>query len=172
MQLESNRLILRPASIQDKVFYFKLLNSPGWLQYIGDRSVHSPYDAQVYIETRMLSQYERLGFGNNTVILKSNGEKIGSCGLYSREGLDGVDIGFAFLPEYHKKGYAYEAASEILEYAHDVLKLPFIQGITGEDNIASQSLLEKLGLQYLETKQIEGIFKPSMVYRLDFKRAI
>lgn len=168
MQLESNRLLIRPTNIEDRSFVYKLLNTPGWIEHIGDRSVHSPYDAQLYIENRMLPQFEKLGYGNNTVILKSTNKKIGSCGLYNREGLVGVDIGFAFLPEYQGKGYAFEASEKVLNYAKDTLKLPFVQGITGETNYASQALLRKLGLTYRETIQIPEIPIPSLVYRIDF----
>lgn len=57
----------------------------------------------------MLSKEDSLN--SNTVIRKLDNVKIGTCGLYDREGIDGVDIGFAFLPEYEKKGFAFENAN-------------------------------------------------------------
>lgn len=60
----------------------------------------------------MRPQFERLGFGNYIMIRKSDGIKLGSCGLYDREGLDGIDIGYALMPQFERQGYAIEAASK------------------------------------------------------------
>jgi len=38
---------------------------------------------------------------------------LGVCGLYDRAGIEGIDIGFALLPAYKNKGYAFELANEI-----------------------------------------------------------
>lgn len=105
MILETERLRLRSTSEEDADFVYRLLNSPQWLKYIGDRKVYSIEDARGYIQKKMLPQLERLGHSNFTVIRKSDGARMGSCGLYDREGLEGVDIGFAFLPEYEGQGY-------------------------------------------------------------------
>ncbi|HAH25695.1 MAG TPA: GNAT family N-acetyltransferase, partial [Prolixibacteraceae bacterium] len=61
----------------------------------------------------------RLGYGNFTVTRKSDRVKIGICGLFDREGLEGIDIGFAFLPEYERKGYAFESADKLKDKAFD-----------------------------------------------------
>jgi len=62
--------------------------------------------------------------------------------------MDHVDIGFAFLSEYSRKGYAFEASSATLYYAQKFLKLERIVAITEPHNIRSISLLKKLGLQF------------------------
>jgi len=144
---ETERLLLRPTGIQDEAFIFRLLNMPKWIQFIGDRQVDSVEKAKSYIQERMLPQLERLGFGNYTVIRKSDSKKLGSCGLYDREGLEGIDIGFAFLPAYEGKGYAYEAASRLMRAAREDFGLNGLCAITNKDNIASQRLLQRLGLQ-------------------------
>ena len=36
---ETNRLLLRPTSITDAEFIYELLNTPKWIQYIGDRNI-------------------------------------------------------------------------------------------------------------------------------------
>jgi len=68
------------------------------------------------------------------------------CGLIKRDNLDFPDIGFAFLPEYVGKGYAFEIASATITYAKDTLKLPIVYGITMPENASSKKLLEKIGL--------------------------
>ena len=143
------RLILRPTTTDDAVFIYALLNSPKWLRYIGDRKVKSLANAVTYIEEKIRPQQIKLGFSNYTVIRKSDGAKIGSCGLYEREELKNIDIGFAFLPEYEKQGYGFESAQKILEAAFHTFHIKKVCAITKKDNLESQILLEKIGLKYL-----------------------
>jgi len=143
---QTERLLIRPTDIEDAEFIFELLNSPKWIKYIGNREINTVADAKAYIETKMLPQLKLLGFSNNTVIRKADNVKIGTCGLYNRVGLEGVDIGFAFLPAYEKQGYAFEAANKIKQVAIDELGITEISGISTKDNTVSHKLLEKLGL--------------------------
>lgn len=93
---ETERLLLKATSKEDASFILELLNTPKWIKNIGDRNVKSLEAAQNYILERMTPQFERLGYSNYTVIRKADGAKMGTCGLYDREGLEGIDIGFAF----------------------------------------------------------------------------
>lgn len=153
---ETERLLLAPTSIDDAPLFLALLNTPKWIEFIGDRNVKTIEDAQKYISDRILPQYERLGFGNYTVSLRSDGTKIGCCGLYDREGLSGVDIGFSYLPKYERQGYGYEAACCIRDAAFNDFDLQTIGAITIEKNVASRSLLEKLGLNFIKKITLEN----------------
>jgi RimJ/RimL family protein N-acetyltransferase len=163
---ETERLLIRPTNIEDAEFIFELLNSPKWLKHIGDRKIKTVQDAKVYIETKMLPQFKSLGFSNNTVIRKTDNLKIGTCGLYNRIGLEGVDIGFAFLPAYEKQGYAFEAANKIKQVAIDELGLTEISGISTKDNIASHKLLEKLGLTLQGTINLPNDEEELLLFKL------
>jgi len=145
---ETERLILKPTDLEDAEFVFALFNSPKWLQNIGDRQIHSLEDARRYIIDKLMPQFVRLGYGNYTMILKSDQQKIGSSGLYDREGLAGIDIGFALLPEYEAKGYAYEASLKLKSVAIEAYGLKSISAITTKTNVGSQKLLGKLGLKF------------------------
>jgi ribosomal-protein-alanine N-acetyltransferase len=146
--LETERLILNPTTLADAEFIRILYNSPKWIEFIGDRKLNTVKDAENYIETKMLPQMERLGYGNYTIIRKSDGKKIGSCGLYDREGVNGIDIGFALLPDFEKKGYAFESVNYLKEIALNDFKLNQISGITSKRNKSSQDLLMKIGLKF------------------------
>ena len=145
---ETKRLSIRPTSVDDAAFIYELLNTPKWKHFIGDRNIHSPQAAKTYIQERMLPQLEKLGFSNYTVMLKNSKVKIGSCGLYDREGIDGVDIGFAFLPNYEGHGYAFEAASRIKLAAFQEFKLKQLNAFTLPTNHSSKKLLKKLGMTF------------------------
>jgi RimJ/RimL family protein N-acetyltransferase len=146
--LETDRLSLRWLRADDAEFILELLNDPSFLRFIGDKGVRTLADARDYILNGPVEMYARLGFGLYLTELKEGGVPIGVCGLIKRDGLDDVDIGFALLPRFWSKGYAYEAASAVMAYGKDALGLERIVAITSPDNHASGRLLEKLGLRF------------------------
>jgi RimJ/RimL family protein N-acetyltransferase len=147
--IETPRLRLRPLTPADAPFIFELLNDPGWIRFIGDRNIRTLEDARAYIEQKVLAMYAKHGVGSLCVESKESGEALGICGLIRREGLDDVDIGFAFLPRHRAKGYAFEAASAAIEHGRRALGVKRVVAINSRDNESSARLLEKLGLRYV-----------------------
>lgn len=145
---ETERLLVREFNTADAPFVLELLNEPAWLQFIGDKKVRTLDDAVQYIRNVPLKSYRENGYGLWLVQRKSDQLAIGMCGLIKREALQYEDIGFAYLAAYNGMGYAYEAATAVLEYAKRQLQLKHILAITNQDNTRSIKLLEKLGLTY------------------------
>lgn len=149
--LETERLILREQNTDDAAFILELLNTPNWLEFIGDRNVKSIEAAKKYIEDGAMASYKKDGFGFWAMVLKGSHTPIGVCGLVKRDTLDDIDVGFGLLPKYANAGYGFEAASATMNYAKKVLKINRIVGITDPKNIASIKLLSKIGLQFETT---------------------
>lgn len=145
--LETQRLSLRRLNLDDAPFILELVNEPAWLEFIGDKNVHSLDDARNYILNGPMAMYKRLGFGLYLVQLKQ-GSAIGICGLIKRDGLDDVDIGFALLSRFSGHGYALEAAQAVMNYGRTMLKLQRIVAITTPANEKSIKLLARLGLRF------------------------
>jgi RimJ/RimL family protein N-acetyltransferase len=146
--LETERLVLRRLTSDDAAFIFKLLNEPSFLRYIGDKGVRTHADAVGYIKNGPVASYERFGFGLYLVELRETDVPIGICGLLKRETLTHVDVGFAFLPAFWSKGYAFEAASAVMQYGRNVLGMGRIVAITAPENESSIRLLEKMGFRF------------------------
>ena len=144
---ETERLLVREFTKDDGPFVFELMNSEGWLKYVGDRNIKSIEAAEAYIEKTYLPSYGLNGHGAYIAILKETGIAVGSCGLYKRENLEHPDIGFAFLTNYLGKGYGFEAAKAVMKHAEETLGLTTFFGFTLGENTASIMLLEKLGLK-------------------------
>jgi ribosomal-protein-alanine N-acetyltransferase len=161
--LETERLSLHRLSGEDAGFILELLTQPSFIQYIGDRGVRNLETARGYIEN-VNTSYARFGFGLYRVTVKATGEAVGMCGLLKRDSLDDVDIGYAMLERHWGQGYAYEAASAVIDYGVNVLKLPRIVAITAPDNIASMNLLEKLGMRFDKTIHLPGYEGESRLY--------
>ena len=145
--LQTPQLSLRHLEDGDAAFILELLNDPGWLRFIGNKSVHSHEGAINYI-AKAQRMYREKGFGLWVVERRSDAARLGLCGLIKRDTLHDVDLGFGLLTRYHAQGYGAEAGAAVLEYGRKVVGLERIVAITSPDNVASSSLLEKLGFAF------------------------
>ena len=152
---ETERLRVRWLTTGDSAFILELVNEPSWIQYIGEKNVKTLQDALRYIENGPVAMYKRAGFGLYMVELKENSAPIGICGLIKRETLKEVDLGFAFLPRFWRKGYAFESAAAVMSYGKTVLGLRRIVAILSRDNHRSSKLLEKLGFCFEGTVKLQ-----------------
>ena len=84
--------------------------------------------------------------------------------MFRREGLDDPDIGFAILPGYCGKGYAYEASSAVLKHARDELDISYLTAIVSPENEASVGLIRKLGLRFERMHRMAGDEEDVAVY--------
>ncbi|SFH95590.1 Protein N-acetyltransferase, RimJ/RimL family [Collimonas sp. OK307] len=153
--LETERLILRTLNEDDADFYLKLVTQPAWLRFIGDRGIRTVEAARAAILNGPMAAQELYGFSFYMTELKDEALPIGICGLIKRETLPDVDIGYAFLPEFWGKGYAYEAASAVLEHGKRTCGLQRIVAITAPDNHQSIRVLEKIGLKFEKMLQLK-----------------
>ncbi len=156
--LLTERLSISNLDITDAKFIFELVNTEGWLTYIGDRNIHSSEDAQSYIQNIIDSS----NINYWVVRLRQDDTPAGIISLINRDHLEYPDIGFAFLPSFARKGYAYEATEIVLKHFIDNTKHPFVFGVTVVENTASISLLKKLGFQF--QKEIEVKKEKLLVY--------
>ncbi|WP_300578787.1 GNAT family N-acetyltransferase [Phenylobacterium sp.] len=164
MILETERLVLREAGLDDAAFVLDLLNAPGFLQGIGDRGVRNLDQARDYIETRIIGSYRDHGFGMWVVAPKDAHEPAGLAGLVKREVLPHVDLGYAFLERSWGQGYAQEAAMAVLDHARGRLGLATVAAIVNPDNWASRRVLEKIGFTFIDVRHLDGWEQPSAYY--------
>jgi len=166
--LQTKRLNLSYLTFDDTEFIIGLLNDPSFVRYIGDKGVRTTEDAHEYFQTGPLQSYEAHGYGLFRTALRDGGAPIGMCGLLQRDYLDDPDIGFALLPEYCSKGYAFEAAQGVLEWGRDSLGIRRIVGLVDARNRRSVSLLEKLGLEFDKSFRVDGDDRETSLYAINF----
>ncbi len=143
--METQRLKLQVVLPDDAEFLFKLMNTQKWYDFIGDRGIKTVDDARQYIMNKMHPKLSEKGFVNHLMIDKTTNKIVGTCSLHDRDGVDGMDIGYALLPEFEGKGYASEGAQAMISLAFNVHQQKRISAITSDDNKQSYGLLEKLG---------------------------
>ncbi len=162
--LQSERLCLRELMLEDALFIIELTNSPAWLRFIGDRNTKTEALAKAYIERVGIKNYEKFGSGLYLVELKDAKISIGLCGIMHRQTLENPDIAFAFLPQFEGKGYAYEIASSMMNYAHKVLNINALMAIVLPENIRSIRLIEKLGMKFVKAFRFEDDTDELLLY--------
>lgn len=165
--ISTPRLRLRWLTADDAPFIYRLVTDADWLRFIGDKGVAGLDDARRYIETGPVDMYRRFGHGLNRVALRADDTAIGICGILRREGLPGVDLGFALLPEFRGRGYAAEAAEAVLGHACETLGISRVAAIVAAQNAASVKLLRKLGFAYRGEFSREPAAPPVDLYGID-----
>ncbi|WP_025743527.1 GNAT family N-acetyltransferase [Aquimarina pacifica] len=145
IHLETERLTIRPIHLKDAEFIIDLVNSKGWIEFIGDRNISDKNDAKKYIQ-KILDTH---GFYYSVFELKKSRKRIGIVTFLKREDEKFPDIGFALLPEFEKNGYAFEASNSYLDKVKSLNEYDNIIAITIPENQKSISLLQKLGLKHI-----------------------
>jgi [ribosomal protein S5]-alanine N-acetyltransferase len=146
------RLLLTRLDLPDAEFMAQLVNSPGWLQFIGNRHVHTPEAATAYVQRIIDNPAINYWVVRHSV----TATPLGIVSLMQRAHLPHPDLGFAFLPGHTGHGYAHEAAQAVLA---DLARQPGptqLLAITKPDNLTSIRLLEKLGLRYQRAIEENG----------------
>lgn len=150
--LETPRLLLREVEDADLEGFFEMDSDPEVVRYVSAPPV-THRDQCMDVIRFIQSQYTLYGTGRHAVELKASGEFLGWCGVRPMMGKtvngrsDFADLSYRFLRKHWGKGYATEAAEVSLDYGFRVMGYPEICSYPYKPNLASQGVLEKLGMQ-------------------------
>ncbi len=89
------------------------------------------------------------------------------CGLFNKDDVNRVEIGFALLPEYEKNGFAFESSNKLLQVASSEFGINTVWAVTKKDNISSKKLIEKLGLKLIGTTKIPKQKEELLLYKIE-----
>ncbi len=154
--IETDRLILRELQESDVDGVFELDSNKEVHQYLGKNPIKTKEQAHESIQF-ILNQYKNLGIGRFACIEKTTGEFMGWSGLKlntgEKEELNGtrdfIDIGYRLIPRFWGKGYASESAFACLDFGFTKMNYPVIYGAADIENIGSNKILQKIGLNYI-----------------------
>lgn len=159
--IETTRLLLRPLEEADAEGMFELDSDPLVHRYLGNKPIKTLPEAKDVIAF-IRQQYVDNGIGRWAVIEKDTGNFIGWSGLKFmttaiNRHIHYYDIGYRFIPKYWSKGYATETAIAWRDHAFSNMKLEKIHGTAHIENAASNHILQKIGLQFIEEYDYDGL---------------
>ena len=146
--IETERLLIRPFSLEDADAFLPLVSLPEVLRFTGESPLASADEARELLKDRQLRDYELYGYGRMACIEKASGRLIGFSGLKYLDDIRETDVGYRFLPEAWGKGYASESTAAIMEVHPAQFGLTRIIGLVDPENRASVRVLRKCGLTY------------------------
>ncbi|GGW61086.1 RimJ/RimL family protein N-acetyltransferase [Winogradskyella epiphytica] len=157
--IETERLYLRPITEHDTLDFFELDSNPDVHTFLGQRPITRIEQSQAMILS-IMEQYNISGFGRLAIVDKLTDHFIGWTGLKYAKGLKSTtpyyDLGTRIKEQYWGKGYASEAAMASLEYGFKNLKLNEICAVANVKNMASNTILTKIGMQVESTFEYNG----------------
>lgn len=162
--IETDRLILRPFTIDDIEPSYLMNLDPEVSKYTGDGGIVDQNEIERRIREDVMGDYQKYGFGRMAVELKNENNFIGFCGLKYLPEMDEVDLGYRFIRKYWGRGFATEAGQVILDYGFVNLQLDKIIGLALPENKASINVLQKLGFQFEKNILYSGL--PAVQYNL------
>lgn len=157
--LETERLILRKATMEDvnDLFYIQL--DPDLRRYIGQTKLGKSIDREQYFFSKVLDNYRELNFYRWTIVKKEENLVIGSImlNILDEKGkIGGID--YYLRKDHWNNGYMTEAAKRVIDFAFNDIKLNRIEAGGSINNPGTYKVLEHIGLKY------EGLRKQGYFY--------
>ncbi|MBX2926559.1 MAG: GNAT family N-acetyltransferase [Saprospiraceae bacterium] len=163
---ETERLIFRPQHRDDFAEWLPAMENPDTERFLGMTGITS---AEARCETwfqRVENRYQNDLGGTNVLVDKSSGKIVGQCGLLVQEVDDilELEIGYTIIPAYWNQGYATEAARKCKEFAFENNFAESIISIIHIENIQSEMVARKNGMQLDKTTTFKGM--PVNIFRI------
>ena len=152
MRLETSRLTIDHLRSGDLVDLHRMDTDLSVRRYI-DGKASSLEKTKEYLSENIIS-YRENGYGRYAVRDKHTNKFLGISGFLNES--YGLDFGYRFLPSCWGKGIATEAALTVIKKGISDDLREQVVGIVLPDNIASVSVLLKVGFKWKENLEIFG----------------
>jgi RimJ/RimL family protein N-acetyltransferase len=154
--ISTPRLTLRAFASTDDTGLHRIMNEPDIMQYFPRTDAPDMERVQGLIE-RQFMQWKEYNLGWWAVVPHGQTELIGWNGLQYLPETNDVEVGYLLSRQFWGQGLATEGAKASLEFGFKTLGLPQINGLTHPENTASQNVLKKCGMHYVERKEYFGM---------------
>ena len=155
--METDRLFFRAVKKSDLMDIFEYSSNPLTCQYLLWNVHKSPKYTQDFIDM-ITSKYKSGEYNDWALIYKENQKMIGTCGFTRIDRQNSVvEIGYVINPDYWGMGIATEAASKVISFAFETLKVNRVEARFLFGNSASLAVTKKIGMKF-EGYQREAMF--------------
>ena len=144
--LETERLILRPLTMDDLDAVFKWAGDPRVNKYMIYPLYKNKEEGIEWLKS-LYQDDDKKDFG---FVLKETGELIGSGGIYYHPERGLWSIGYNLAYDYWTRGFTTEAMEKIIEWGRQELGVKEVAATFAVENVGSRRVMEKLGMTFLE----------------------
>lgn len=160
MQIETQRLILRPWTLADAPYYETMSKDIGYNCFAspGIYLARDQHDLLAKVQQRMTS-FDQHGISKFPIFRKTDGAFVGTCGadFFEFQGQQELEMGYRLLLAHWGAGYATEAATAMLQYLFHEVRAHSVFGFAVAQNAASLKILEKIGFHYRQPIVYAGV---------------
>jgi [ribosomal protein S5]-alanine N-acetyltransferase len=159
--IETKRLILREFLHYDAETLFEMDKNPEVHKYLWNKPLTDIEEVHDYIKL-VRQQYLDNNIGRFVVVLKETKEVIGWAGIkfntqMVNNKINFYDIGYRLNEKFWGEGYASEASFAWLDYGFNVMKIKLMEAAAHTKNIASNRVLQKIGMKMTEQYLEDGV---------------
>ncbi|WP_276877410.1 GNAT family N-acetyltransferase [Chryseobacterium joostei] len=169
-ELETDRLKLRRADVNDINELFAMRSDPDMMKYIPRPLATDLEEASTHLKImdEKITSNEMI---NWAITLKDDPKMIGTIGYYHiKPEHYRAEIGYMLLPDYQGKGYVTEAITKVVNYAFTTMNLHSIEAVIDPENVASAKVLEKCSFikegYFKENEFYNGQFLDTIIYSI------
>jgi RimJ/RimL family protein N-acetyltransferase len=164
LNLESERLRLRPLAAADVDDLHRLFTQPGVRRFLWDDDI-IPRERTAAVVERSTALFATHGFGLWAVSFKDRAAIVGFCGFWYFHEPPLRELLYGIAPEHWNTGLATEAANAMIRYGFDVVGFARIEASTDAANTASVRVMERAGLRFRKREMTNGL--DTIYYAID-----
>ncbi len=143
--LETERLLLRPITLDDVDAIFRVMSDPQVIRYFGQLPMGSRTEAVQRVEGIQAAFQERRGT-RWAITHRVTGEFLGSCGFWRLEYVhERGELGYELAPPWWGRGVMTGAVGAALTFGFVTMGLHSVEAQIHPANRGSRRVLEKLG---------------------------
>lgn len=151
---ESQRLRCRWLALEDLDALLEVYGDAEAMRWVDDGSPLTEAEARAWVQVTQ-NNYRKRGYGMFALEERATRKVIGFCGLVHPGGQSEAEVKYAFLRTHWGRGLATEAVKELLSYGERRHGLTHVIATVDPDNLASQSVLAKVGMAKTELRKNE-----------------
>lgn len=156
MKIETERLRLRPLTVDDADELHRLWVEPGVRRYLWDDEVISRERARAAVE-ESVALFESRGLGLWAARPRGGEALAGFCGFWFFRDPPRPELLYGIAPALWNRGLATEAARAMLGYGFEQLSFGRIEASTDAANAASVRVMERAGMSFWKRELTDGL---------------
>ena len=151
---QTERLLVRHIDEHDVYAMFAVYSDPEAMLWVDDGKPIEWADCLRWVEVTERN-YATRGYGMSALVLRESGATIGFCGIVHPGNQPDPEVKYALLRAHWGQGLATEALLGMLAYAERDLELSHVIATIASQNSASQAVVKKAGMAWLEQRREE-----------------